>query len=46
MPSSQKNQPKEYEGCAVGELIKIDDGEIGRNKAVEVFLAEERQKQK
>ena len=30
----------------MGELIKIDDGEIGWSKAVEVFLAEGRQKQK
>ena len=30
----------------MGELIKIDDGEIGRSKAVEVFLADGRQKQK
>ena len=46
VPSSSKNQTGETEGCVVGELIKIDDGEIEWSKAVEVFLAEGRQKQK
>ena len=33
------------EGCVVGELIKLNDGGTGNTKAVEVFLAEGKQKQ-
>ena len=43
--SSEKQQGV-IDGCIVEELIKIDDGEMGRSKAVEVFLAEGRQRQK
>ena len=39
-PSSQTSKEEESEGCAVGELIKLDDEERGTNRAIEVFLAE------
>ena len=34
------SKTEESGGCAVGELIKLDDDESVSNKAVEVFLAE------
>ena len=33
-------------GCAVGELIKLEEGKTGRNRAVEIFMAETRQARK
>ncbi|XP_078244616.1 uncharacterized protein LOC140705774 [Pogona vitticeps] len=39
-PSSQVSTEEGGGGCAVGELIKLDEEEGGVNKAIEVFLAE------
>ena len=35
VPSSEESRQDMIAGCAVGELIKIEEGERGRNKAVE-----------
>ena len=45
VPSSEKNRQESVTGCAIGELIQIDE-EVGWNKAVEIFLAEGRQARK
>ena len=46
MPSSDESRQEITTGCAVGELIKLEEGETGRNKAVEIFLADSRQARK
>ena len=46
VPSSKESSQEMIAGYAGGELIKIEEGEMGRNRAVEIFLAECRQTRK
>ena len=45
VPSSMKEPQEKHEDCAVGELIKLDNEGTGVTKAVDVFLAEEKERQ-